>query len=542
MTKNNNILLIWPDRDKGFYDFDPVGLIIGQKTLFFPLPLIYVAAALGEEWNYTLIDEGVEPVSDKEIENADFYLISVNILQRFAADALIKRLLPQNKPIIIGGPLISTIDHLFDHPLISKVYGEIEANCHGYSSTVAELLSDDMKNGTLKKEYHSQGHPDLKQFSPPRYDLVKKSGYFALSMQTSRGCPHHCDFCQQFVLYGRHRRKTTDQVLKELDLLLELGQNVTVIITDDNLMGEINNPDEKRIFIDLLLAIKEWQVQHNFPFDFLTQCSLDLTDHEDVIKLMSSIGLNIMFIGIESVDDDALASVHKSQNRNMNIIDRIRLLQNYGIGIYGGVIIGFDNESPETIQKQIDFVKNSNIPVVSPTMIMGLKGTVHFKSLKKEQRICEDPEVITKALWTNVIPLQHPRIIYNYYLRYLEEIYEPSAFFTRCLKWIKNWNDAYVIPGKKGSLPSNVRIKRIFRSTLFQGILASYRLEYWKYILKSLFYFFNDYNRLSLALYLAYIFPMTYQSTRNVRNFVKDLPSELIEEWNKRTQSVPMSH
>lgn len=534
MEKNNNILLIWPERDKGFYTLDPIGLITGQKTLFFPLPLIYVAAALGYDWNYILVDEGIEPPTEKQLYNSDYFMISVNVLQHYSTDALIKKLLPYKKPIIVGGPLISTLEHIFDYPGVTKVFGEIEAferTCSNKKITVAQCLSNDMKNNTLKKEYHSIGHPDLTQNNPPRYDLVKKTNYFALSMQTSRGCPHHCDFCQQISLYGRQRRKNPAQVYDELDALLKLRQNITVIIIDDNLMGDISTPDRKQVLIEHLETIKKWQIKNHYPFDFFMQCSLDVAEHEDIVELMSEIGLNIIFVGIETIDNEALASVHKKQNLVKDMITEIRTLQQFGMGVFAGIIIGFDNDSEESLNKQIDFIRQSHIPIVAPSLLQAFPGTPLYKRFKAQNRISRDHDALTKVFHTNVIPLQHPKIIYNYFRRYLEEVYDPSAYFTRCIHWIKNWNDKYVIPGKKGSLPTNVKLARIIRSIFYQGIIAEYRFEYYKYILKSFWYFRTNYNKIALAFYLSYMFQATFNSTKNAVQFVNNLPSYIIEEW-----------
>lgn len=539
MPTGKNILLIWPGRDKSFYDFDPIRIITGQRSLFFPLPLIYVAAALGDTWNYTLVDEDITPPTPAQLEGADFFMISVNLLQRYATDRLIARLVPFGKPIIIGGPLVSTLDHLFNHPNISKVFGEIEAvesSCIDKQLSVAEVLSSDMKAGTLRREYHAKGHPDLSKNRTPRYDLVRNSDYFSLSMQTSRGCPHHCDFCQQIILYGKHRRKTAAQVTAELDELLKIKQNVTVIIIDDNLMGEVANPEKKQEFLNLLDTMREWQELHNYPFDFFTQCSLDIAEHQDVIAAMAKIGLNIMFIGIESVDDEALASVHKKQNLERNMIDNIRTLQQHGMGVFAGVIIGFDNESDATIRKQIEFLEKSHIPLVGPSLLHAAPGTRMYKDMKAKNRISSDPDALTKEFRSNIISLQPPKEYYRLFARYLDNVYAPERYFRRCLLWIEGWNDAYVIPGKKGSIPSNVKIKRIVRSLFYQGIVASYRFHFLMYLAAALIKFRRNPDKISLALYLGYMFQIAYTSTKNAQQFIRNIPQDISTEWHQFNQ------
>ena len=171
--------------------------------------------------------------------------------------------------------------------------------------------------------------------------------------------------------------------------------------------------------------------------------------------------------------------------------------------------------------------------------MMGLAGTKMFKKLQQENRISSDCDALTKALWTNVLPTMHPRKLYGYFLRFLQEVYEPKAYFTRCISWIQTWNDKYVIPGKKGSLPTNVRIGRILRSIYYQGIVPGYRIEYYKYLLTSIINFWNNYNKFALALYLGYLFQMPYMSTKNAERFIKNLPQAIIDEWESRYPQPP---
>jgi hypothetical protein len=124
--------------------------------------------------------------------------------------------------------------------------------------------------------------------------------------------------------------------------------------------------------------------------------------------------------------------------------------------------------------------------------------------------------------------------MYGYLKTYITEIYEPKEYFRRCLCWIKAWNDAYVIPGKKGSIPSNVRVKRIVRSIIYQGILSDYRCEYLKYIVQSILLFGRNGNRLALALYLGYMFQVAYHSRKDTIRFTDNLPQEVIDEWENR--------
>lgn len=533
----NNVLLIWPGTDKGFYDFHPLVALFGKKGQFFPLSLITVAASLGNEWNYKLVDAEAETIPVSHVMWADFILISANILQRKSVETILEFLKPFKKPVIIGGPLLATLSDVFTDYSVVRVIGEIEAKETSHQEaglTIAHVLSNDMKNHALKPLYKAVGHPDLKKNPVPRYDLIQSSNYFNISLQTSRGCHHCCEFCQMVPLYGRHQRKTNTQVLHELDLIYKYGGGKTVYIIDDNFMGNIGNESEKQNFISLLRDIGKWQKDHNYPFDFFSQCSLELADHDDIIQMMAQMGINILFLGIETLNEKALASVNKSQNLEKDQVAKIRKLQDYGMGVIAGLIYGFDEDDESSIDEHIDFVRKSCIPLVGLSVLQAPLGTLLYKKMKKMNRISQDPDALTKSYYSNIILKMHPQRFYNEYLRFAQTVYDASEYFERCIKWTETWNDTYAIPGKKGSIPSNFYLKRIIRSLVLQGMFSNYKREYWKYLIRSTIKFRSNNNKMALSLYLLYFYRVVRGITHNIEKFAYAVPENIIEEWKNR--------
>ncbi|MBN1308741.1 MAG: DUF4070 domain-containing protein [Chitinispirillaceae bacterium] len=464
-------------------------------------------------------------------------MISSNIMQRKSAEHIIQMANRFDKPVIIGGPLTSTLPHVFNGENTTKVIGEIESievSHRESGETVAEVLSHDMRHGTLRPLYQAAGHPDITKNRIPRYDLINPRHYFNLSLQTSRGCHHCCDFCQEVPLYGKHQRKKTRQVIDELDAVLLLGERKSIYIIDDNFMGNIDNPGIKMKLIDLLCAIEEWQKENDYPFDFFCQCSLEVADHNDIVELMVRIGLNMLFIGIESVDQTSLASVHKQQNLSTDMAAKIGKLQQAGMGIFAGMIIGFDNDSTITIQKQIEFVRQSKIPLVGASLLLAFPGTRLHKKLLAENRISPDRDALTKSFRSNVIFRQPPSELYGYYVNFTKAIYGPEEYFNRCLAWAAGWNDAFVLPGKKGSLQVNLLFSRILKSFITQGIAASYCLNYWNYMLRSFLAFRHNRNKLALAFYLGYYYRVVDNIVKRLESFSRKLPAELNCEWERR--------
>ena len=116
-----------------------------------------------------------------------------------------------------------------------------------------------------------------------RYDLLNLKDYLYVCVQYSRGCPFTCEFCDIIELYGRKpRTKANAQMLAELDRLYELGHRGHVDFVDDNLIGN------KKALKTFLPELKAWQEAHNFPFEFSTEASLNLSDDDELLEMLSS--------------------------------------------------------------------------------------------------------------------------------------------------------------------------------------------------------------------------------------------------------------
>jgi radical SAM superfamily enzyme YgiQ (UPF0313 family) len=546
MDLKNRIALIWPRVDKGFYDFNPLTAIFGGKGQFIPLPLLTVAASLGEEWKFNLIDEQINPLNKEVLNGFDYVFISVNFLQLSATLKIIALAHEMKKPIIVGGPLLSTLPDLIP-PSVTKVIGEIESPEISTGEKLSLVLSADMKKGMLKNEYSAHGHPDVKKVPPPRYDLLENKPYFNFSMQTSRGCHHHCSFCQIPCLYGKHQRKTASQVYKELSLVNKYGGgDRTIFIIDDNFIGDISNLQVRSELLEVIDTIFKWQSEHGFPYDFFVQCSLDIAEHENVIEAMARAGINMMFLGIETLNTTILKSMRKTQNlgvlqehdqiENTTVFDcqirKVEKLRSYGMGVFAGFMIGFDEDHQDSADNIIRFLEFSKIPIAGLTILQAPPGTPLYRKMRECNRISTDLSVLTQPFRTNVIFKRDRESFYNDFLYCVENIYGARQYFSRCYEWMKKWNDAYLIKGRKGSISANFSLRRLFRSFWRQGVLSPYRIEYWKYLIKICSTFYSDYNRISISLYLGYFYEIMSDNLVAARYFVKNLPGSLTTEWN----------
>src|SRR6266851_5654666 len=200
----------------------------------------------------------------------------------------------------------------------------------------------------------------------PRRSFRRSSGfsrgelsqYTDMCPRNTRGCPFNCEFCDIIEIYGRvPRTKSNQQILAELDTLLRIGWRGEVFIVDDNFIGNKKN-------VRLLMPeLAEWSARNNYPFSFTTEASVNLADDDELLEQMRTAGFRQVFIGIETPVVESLKEAQKGQNTRRDLIDSVRHVQSYGMEVLGGFIVGFDNDPDDIFELQMNFIRESAIPV-----------------------------------------------------------------------------------------------------------------------------------------------------------------------------------
>ena len=164
---------------------------------------------LPEEWSKHLIDMNLSKLAAKSLKWADAVFISAMLVQKEAARQVIARCREAGVRVIAGGPLFTTEYEQFeevDHFVLNE--GEL---------TLPRFLAD-LSQGKAERMYATAEFVDLQTSPTPLWELADRRRYASMSLQYSRGCPFHCEFCNVTTLFGHHSRvKSTAQVLKELD-------------------------------------------------------------------------------------------------------------------------------------------------------------------------------------------------------------------------------------------------------------------------------------------------------------------------------------
>ena len=330
----------------------------------------------------------------------------------------------------------------------------------------------DLQEGNPRRVYSNTEFPDISKTPAPIWGLLELRKYATISIQYSRGCPFNCDFCTITMLNGRYpRTKTTAQFTSELEGLYNLGWRGGVFIVDDNFIG-----NKKTVKNDLLPGLIEWGKAKNFPFNYITEASINLADDEELVDLMVEAGFDSAFIGIETVNESSLVECGKSQNLKRDIADSVQKLHQKGIKVSGGFIVGFDNDPATIFEQMIQFIQNSGIVTAMVGLLNAPKGTKLFQRLKSEDRLLSTMSGNNMDGSLNFIPKMDYKKLITGYKNILDTIYSQKEFYYR----VKSFLRIYNFNGSRARAISYRNIQALFKSMFILGLLERGRLYYWK--------------------------------------------------------------
>ncbi|HSP34155.1 MAG TPA: radical SAM protein [Thermoanaerobaculia bacterium] len=384
------ILLINPRGPESFWSFRWAldNVLPGKRSVNPPLGLATLAALCPKSWDVEIVDENIESIP--LAPQADLIGVCGMGVQSPRQRELLAYYRAHGYYVVAGGSYASLVPEQYADIADSVVAGEAEM--------IWPEFCADFEAGHPQKLYRETREVSLHDSPTPRFDLLKLDKYTMVSLQFSRGCPFQCEFCDIIVMFGRKpRTKTLTQVRAELELLRELGAK-NLFFVDDNFIGNIPQARE------LLRGIADYQKQHDFPFRFGTEASLNLAQHEDLMRLFGEANFSWVFIGIESPDPDALRETKKLQNLRGDILTSLRKIYQHGIDVFAGFIVGFDHDTVATFDHQFKFIMDSGIQVAMVGLLSALPRTPLYERLKKDGRLRENDAVDNTRLSTNVIP------------------------------------------------------------------------------------------------------------------------------------------
>ncbi len=520
--KTRKILLVYPEIPATYWSFKYALPFIGYKTLMPPLGLLTVAALLPDSWEVRLLDMNIGPLTGEDVASADMVFVSAMIVQKESFEKVVRLCNEYGTPVAAGGPYptsshekISGVDHF----ILNE--GEV---------TLPQFLRD-LEEGSPKRVYLDESKPDITKTPPPRFDLIDINAYESMAIQTSRGCPFNCEFCDIIEMFGRvPRYKLPEQVVREMDILYRMGRRGSLFIVDDNFIG---NKAKVKALLD---AIIEYQRERDYPFALFTEASINLAQDEDLMDRMVRAGFDTVFVGIETPDEETLAHTQKQQNVRADILGSVRAIQAKGIEVMAGFIIGFDTDPENIFDLQIDFIQKAGIPLAMIGTMVALPNTQLYRRLEREGRILGETDGNnTHSMEINFIPRMPVEKLLEGYRRVIATIYRPDHYFKRCATLLKR------MPYKKDGHHSITarQIKALFTS-LARQTFSRYGLQYLRLLGSTLISEPRHFpNAVNLAVKGYHFFKMTddIMHAERLSEYMRASLERLEEEFETRHRS-----
>ena len=467
------ILLVYPQYPDTFWSFKHALRLSRKKALNTPLGPLTVAALLPTEWEKRFVDLNVAKLKDKDIRWADYVFISAMVVQQKSTMEVVQRCRKLNTNVVAGGPLFTT-----GYTLINC--DEIDHVIRNEAEVTLPLFLEDLKNGCPKHLYQSDERADVTKTPVPLYSLAKIDKYSQVTIQYCRGCPYDCEFCDIIIMDGRKpRTKTKEQILAELEAIYCLGYRGTLFIVDDNFIG-----NRKKLKLEILPAMIEWQKERGYPFKFLTEASIDMADDNELCQMMSDAGFTRVFVGIETPNEESLAECNKFKNQNRDLVADVKKLQNYGFEVMGGFILGFDSDPVSIFEHQISFIQKSGIVTAMVGILNAPPETKLWRRLEKENRILPTGSGDNTDGTSNMIPKMRLDVLINGYKQVLHEIYAPKQYYERIHTFLKEYKPNEKI--RRGFKLQLSKLRALFEVTIFLGIKDRARIHYWKMVFSTL--------------------------------------------------------
>jgi radical SAM superfamily enzyme YgiQ (UPF0313 family) len=450
------LLLINPKFPESFWSFRWAleNILPNKRALNPPLGLATLAALCPPTWQVEIIDENIEPVPLHP--QADIVGICGMAVQFRRQQELIEYYRQQGYYVVAGGSFASLCPERFADLADTVVAGEAEY--------IWCEFCRDFEQNAAKSRYQETGVVNLEDSPTPRFDLLKLDRYVTASMQFSRGCPYRCEFCDIIVMFGRRpRTKSLEQIGHELDRLR--AQNIhNIFFVDDNLIGN------KKLAKALLRYLADYQGRQHYAFQFGTEVSINLADDAELLQLFQAANFAWVFIGIESPDEDSLKETLKTQNTGRDMLTAVRALYAHGVDVLAGFIIGFDNDTLDSFDKQYRFITGAGIQVSMIGLLTALPRTPLYERLQHEGRLIAGAEHgdNTKP-GTNIIPkhMGYEAMVQNYQVLY-QRLFSDHGIARRIgnkIRYLRN----PVYQGKYSLHQRLTIVRRLFTHALLAG-------------------------------------------------------------------------
>lgn len=267
-----------------------------------------------------------------------------------------------------------------------------------------EELIRDAANGGLKPFYNFMA--DLPSIEGAPIPLItalrawRTAGYLT-SFDAGRGCPFQCSFCTIINVQGKKsRRRSPDDIEQIVRENVAQGLN-SFFITDDNFA---RNQDWEAI-LDRLIQLRE---DEGIKIHFIIQVDTLCHKIPRFIEKCARAGVRRVFIGLENINPDSLVGAKKRQNKIAEYRKMLLAWKAARVITYAGYILGFPNDTPESIVHDLEIIKRElPVDVLEFFFLTPLPGSEDHQTLVRSG-VAVDPDLNKYDL--NHVTTAHPRM------------------------------------------------------------------------------------------------------------------------------------
>ena len=473
VTRERRILCVFPHYTPSFGTFSGAYSLMEVQAFMPPQGLLVIAAYMPERWQVRFIDENLRHATDEDFAWADAVFVSGMHVQEPQIRDIHERAKRHGKVTALGGSSASGAPEKYDYYDYLHI-GELG----DATDRLIEILDTDVVPPPAQVVLETQDRVALSDFPLPAYASIPLKQYLLGSLQFSSGCPYRCEFCDipEPSTDGNPRLKSIpSRSLAELDAFIAAAKaqpRPPIYFVDDNFIGN------RKATRDMLPALIEWQRKHHYPLQFACEATLNIAKQTDILELMREAGFFTVFVGIETPELDALKSIAKDHNNAVPMMGAIKTLNDYGLEVTSGIILGLDTETDSSEARLVEFVDRSQVPVLTINLLQALPKTPLWDRLTKEGRLVNDP-----TLESNVRFLRpHDEVVASW-RRTIAHAYAPENIFARFRYQMDNtYANRFKTPARGKLTRSNLRRGFIMgKNIIWQiGVKSDYRGEFWR--------------------------------------------------------------
>ena len=427
-----HILFICPRFPDSLWNFRGIHKLVGVESAQSPLGLATIAALTPPEIDVSLVDENIDSIDfETPCEVVAISCFNVQWKRALEIAAEFRR---RGRLVVIGGPYPTLCPERFDDAADVLFVGEAEY-------TWPRFCSDLLEGKAPERVYEqARGKVKLTDSPIPRFDLLPSSRYLYHYVQTTRGCPFQCEFCDIIITDGRvPRTKSVEQVLDEIARIHELGGRY-VSFSDANLIANPKYAEK------LLTGLKKFGEANGYPIRFSAELTLNVAEFPRILALLKESNFESVFIGVESPRTESLLETKKGQNVRGSIIENIRKIQSYDLVVTAGMIVGFDHDDVGIFQDVYDFLQEAGTPFTTAGVLFAIEHTPLHARLEREGRLLPydlDTVLVHGSADLNFTPkLMTREELLKGYTWMIRALYSYDSYSERLVRGIESFGKA----------------------------------------------------------------------------------------------------